>query len=64
MFLLNMVIWVLNKAKLSLRKCIKAKKSGETEDGKVVKEYTITVPLNEETIDVDYIGGREASKKV
>tara|TARA_B100000963_G_scaffold49748_1_gene37958 strand:- start:370 stop:1524 length:1155 start_codon:yes stop_codon:yes gene_type:complete len=45
------------------KKMHKGKKSGETEDGKVVKEYTITVPLNEETIDVDYIGGREASKK-
>jgi|TARA_B100000035_G_C20945610_1_gene529581 hypothetical protein len=46
------------------KKMHKGKKVGENEDGKVVKEYTINVPLNEETIDVDYIGGRDLSKKL
>ena len=53
------------KGEKEFKKLHTVKKSGEKEDGTVVKEYTITVskPLNEETIDVDYIGGKEASKK-
>ena len=46
------------------KKMHKGKKVGEKENGKVVKEYTINVPLNEETIDVDYIGDKDLSKKL
>ena len=44
------------------KKMHKGKKVGETEDGKVVKEHTIT--LDEAKIDVDYIGDKDLSKKL
>ena len=44
------------------KKLHKGKKVGEKEDGKVVKEFTIT--LDEAKIDVDYIGDNDLSKKL
>ena len=52
------------KGEAEFKKLHKGKKVGEKEDGTVVKEYTINVPLNEETIDVDYIGDKDLSKKL
>ena len=44
------------------KKMHKGKKVGENEDGKVVKEATIT--LDEAKIDVDYIGDNDLTKKL
>ncbi len=46
----------------NFKKAHTIKKSGEKEDGTVVKESTIT--LDEAKIDVDYIGDKDLSKKL
>ena len=46
----------------NFKKMHKIKKSGEDIDGSVVKEHTISI--SESTIDVDYIGDKDLSKKL